>query len=64
MNREDFFSVRNYSVPTKLDFGLVILSEKSTLFSFKNEGLFISSRPSHKFVLASYRVGDTEYDHL
>ena len=28
------------------------------------EGLFISSRPSHKFVSASYRVGDSEFDHL
>ena len=29
-----------------------------------SEGLFISNRPSHKFVSASYRVGDSEFDHL
>ena len=29
-----------------------------------SEGLFISSRRSHKFVSAFYSVGDSEFDHL
>ena len=29
-----------------------------------SEGFFILSLPSHKFVSASYRVGDSEFDHL